>query len=83
MTQALELYRVYHAKIAECDRQIEALLEQFEDRSDGGSPATEFGRKRSQGNAPRFDIRRHLYRMTGGSDPDRRRGRFHGVEGGE
>ena len=65
MTEALELYRVYHARIAECDRQIGALLERFEDRSDGGSPATEFGRKRSQGNAARFDIRSHLYLMTG------------------
>ena len=64
LTQALELYRFYHAKIAECDREIAAQLEQFEDRSDGGSPA-ENGRRRSQGNAPRFDIRTHLYRMTG------------------
>ena len=63
LTQALELYRFYHAKIAECDREIEAQLERFEDHSDGGSPAVP-GR-RSQGNAPRFDIRAHLYRMTG------------------
>ena len=63
LTQALELYRFYHAKIAECDREIAAQLERFEDHSDGGSPAGK-GR-RSQGNAPRFDIRAHLYRMTG------------------
>ena len=63
LTQALELYRFYHDKIAECDREIEAHLERFEDRSDGGSPAGT-GR-RGQGNAPRFDIRTHLYRMTG------------------
>ena len=51
-------------KIHECDRGIEASLEQFEDRSDGGPlPAT--NRWRSQGNAPSFDIRTHLYRMTG------------------
>ena len=64
LTQALELYRFYQGKIAECDREIEAQLERFEDRSDGGSPADN-GRQRSQGNAPRFDIRTHLYRMTG------------------
>ena len=63
LTQALELYRFYHAKIAECDREIEAQLERFEDHSDGGSPAG--NGRRSQGNAPRFDIRAHLYRMTG------------------
>ena len=27
LTQALELYRVYQARIAECDREIEAQLE--------------------------------------------------------
>ena len=63
LTQALELYRFYHAKIAECDREIAAQLERFEDHSDGGSPAG--NGRRSQGNAPRFDIRAHLYRMTG------------------
>ena len=64
LTQALELYRMYHAKIDECDREIEAQLERFEDVTDGGSPAGN-GRRRSQGNAPSFDIRTHLYRMTG------------------
>ena len=63
LTQALELYRFYQGKIAECDLEIEAQLESFEDRSDGGSPAG--NGRRGQGNAPRFDIRTHLYRMTG------------------
>ena len=39
LTQALELYRFYQDKIAECDREIEAQLERFEDRSDGEPPA--------------------------------------------
>ncbi len=64
LTQALELYRFYHEKIAECDREIAAQLERFEDRSDGESSAPN-GKKRGQGNAPRFDIRTHLFRMTG------------------
>ena len=64
LTQALELYRFYQDKIAECDREIEAQLERFEDRSDGGSPAYN-GKKRDQGNAPPFDIRTHLFRMAG------------------
>ena len=63
LTQALELYQFYHDKIAGCDREIEAQLERFEDLSDSGSPAG--GGRRIQGNAPRFDIRTHLYRMTG------------------
>ena len=64
LSQALELYRTYHAKIDECDRKIEAQLERFNDVTDGGTPAGN-GRRRSQGNAPSFDIRTHLYRMTG------------------
>ena len=64
LTQALELYRVYQGKIAECDREIEAQLERFEDRSDGVPPAPN-GKKPHQGNAPRFDGRTHLYQMTG------------------
>ena len=63
LTQALELYRVYQGKIAECDRQIEDQLGSFEDRSDGPAPATD--RKRRQKNAPQFDVRSHLYRITG------------------
>ena len=65
LTQALELYRFYHAKIAECDREIETHLERFEDRSTGGPPAAKSGRKRIKGNAPRFDVWTHLNRMTG------------------
>ena len=65
LTQDLELYRGYQRKIAECDRKIELRLGRFDDRSDGGVPSDKPGRKRHQGNAPRFDVRSHLYRMTG------------------
>ena len=72
---------MYQAKITECDREIEAQLERFEDRSDGVPPAPN-GKKRNQKNAPRFDVQGQLYRMTGGGpDPDRRRGCVHGPEG--
>ena len=64
LAQAVELYRVYQGKIADCDREIEARLEQFEDRSDGEPPAPN-GKKRNQKNAPRFDVQSPLYRMTG------------------
>ena len=64
LTQALELYRAYQARIAECDREIEDQLERFEDRSDGEPPAPN-GKKRNQKNAPRFDVQGQLYRMTG------------------
>ena len=65
LTQALELYRVYQGKIAECDREIEAQLERFEDRGDGELPFRKSNRVKSQKNAPDFDVRSHLYRLTG------------------
>ena len=65
LAQALKLYRFYQDKIAECDREIEAQLERFEDHSHGDPPAAKSGRRRSKGNAPRFDVWTHLYRMAG------------------
>ena len=65
LTQALELHRVYQAKIAECDREIETQMARFDGRSGGAAPAEQPRRNRIQGNAPRFDVRGHLYRMTG------------------
>lgn len=65
LTQALELFRFYHAKIDECDRHIEGQLKRFEDVSGGDPLDSKSGNRRSKGNAPRFDVRNHLYRMTG------------------
>ena len=65
LTQALELYRVYQGKIAECDLEIEAQLERFEDRREDGPPAEKSNRKKKQKNEPDFDVRGHLLRMTG------------------
>ena len=64
LTQAVELYRVYQGKTAECDREIEAQLAGFEDRSDGEPPAPN-GKRGNQKNAPGFDVQSQLYRMTG------------------
>ena len=64
LTQDLELYREYQRKIAECDRKIELRLGRFDDRSDGGALANRRGANPRQSNAPRFDVRTHLYRMT-------------------
>ena len=46
------------------DVETEAQLERFEDPSEGRAP-TDHGHRRGQGNAPRFDVRTHLYRITG------------------
>ena len=65
LTQAPELYRVYRSKIVQCDREIEAQMGRFDDRSGGVPTGEQPRRNRVQGNAPRFDVRGHLYRMTG------------------
>ena len=66
LAQSVELYITYQDKIAGCDRQIEAVLATFDDRSEGPlQPKTEKRSRRSQGNAPAFDARTHLYRMAG------------------
>ena len=65
LTQALELYRTYQAKTAECDREIESHLASFEDISAGVPLDTKPGNRRRKGNAPRLDLRTYLYRMTG------------------
>ena len=65
LTQALELYRAYRRKIEECDQEIESQLGRFDDRSEGSMPAGKRGAKPRQGNAPKFDARTYLYRMTG------------------
>ena len=65
LTQALELYRVYQCKTAECDLVIEAQLEGFQDRREDPPPAGKSNRKKRQKNEPGFDVRSHLHRMTG------------------
>ena len=65
LTQALELYRTYQRKTDECDREIELQLDRFEDRSDGDVLTGRRGANPRQGNAPKFDVRTYLYRMTG------------------
>ena len=56
---------MYQSKIAECDREIEIQMGRFADCSGGAPPGEQPRRNRVQGNAPRFDVRGHLYRMTG------------------
>lgn len=65
LEQALSLWRGFQDKITECDRRIEACLKTFEDRSEGKElpkrPRTT-GRRH---NEPTFDLRTHLFRISG------------------
>ena len=65
LTQALELYWAYHGKIAEYDDEIEAQLERVDERGEGEPTAAKPRKNNNRGNAPRSDVRSHLYRMTG------------------
>ena len=67
LRQEVELYRVYQEKIAACDQQLRQHLESFQSTVDvqsqplGPKPK---GKKGSR-NAPQFDLRTELYRITG------------------
>ena len=65
LSQALELYRKYQAMTAQCDEHIQAQLAAFDDCSAGEPLPPRPGRKASQHNGPRFDLRTQLYRVTG------------------
>ena len=68
LQQELRLYEVYQKAIAECDHQIEQCLAQFSDQVDlAASPILppKYRRNQPQGNQPSFDLRTHLYRISG------------------
>jgi transposase len=63
LQQALELVEFYQRQINACDCQIEACLQQFEDRSPK-TPLTDRSRRRRRSGVG-FDARSYLYRITG------------------
>jgi len=66
LTQALELYDVYQAKVAACDKQIEAVLERLKQSA---VPPTEklpaARHKTRQPNGPAFEVRGALHAILG------------------
>ncbi len=65
LRQAVELFDVYQIKIADCDQTIERCLDGFADHSGGDTlPPGPRSSKRPR-NAPAFDARTHLHRLTG------------------
>jgi len=64
--QALALYDIYQSKISECDLQIRDHLGTFPNNVDPmEKPLTPRKSKRPKGNAPKFDLRDELYRISG------------------
>ena len=68
LQQELHLYEVFQAQIVTCDVQIEQCLNQFVDQVDLTTtplPPSKRRGKKQPGNAPNFDMRSHLYRISG------------------
>ncbi len=73
LKHSFELYEFYHQKIAECDAEIEALLEkqvEENERKDGEErPKLErTERKKQNKNCPKMDIEKLAFQLTGGID---------------
>jgi transposase len=64
LKQELSLYDTYQQQIQQCDQQIEQCLSEFDSQSDEPLPPRPKGKKPSR-NAPSFDLRSHLYRISG------------------
>ena len=78
LKQEVEMYDTYQQRIAECDRELEAHLKSFADKANSkeeqsgpesnqrqGKVGQNRNAKRAHGNAPRFDLRGELWRVSG------------------
>jgi transposase len=69
LQQEQDGYEFCQKQMAECDQRLQQYLQQQEDRSHGASLPQEKRkerlRKKKKGNAPQFDLRAELFRMTG------------------
>jgi hypothetical protein len=68
LQQELQFYELFQKAIAECDLQIEQCLAPFANQVElTVSPILppKYRRNQPQGNQPNFDLRTHLYRISG------------------
>ena len=68
LSQELQLYKSYQAQITAIDAQIEQCLANFAERVDVAAqplPKPKRRGKKQPGNAPQFDLRTYLYRLSG------------------
>ncbi|MFH0844112.1 MAG: IS110 family transposase [Pseudomonadota bacterium] len=66
LKQAVEAYEVYQRQIQDCDQEMEDCLDSLDCKVDDKTlPPPEGKALKPRGNAPHFDLRSHLYRVTG------------------
>jgi transposase len=70
LKQALQSYRNYRELIVECDKEIEAHLNEFDSRVDIDQspldpPSSKKTKKKPKANQPDFDLKTHMYRLLG------------------
>jgi transposase len=66
LKQAVEAYEIYQSQIRDCDREIEAHLAKLDSKVDDKNlPPSIKKNQKPKGNAPHFDLRGHLYRISG------------------
>ena len=68
LEQELQLYEMYQQQISQCDRQIEDYLNSFDsqiepEKFESGKKSSP--KKKCSGNEPAFNLRSHLYRISG------------------
>ena len=66
LQQAVELYEFYHRQIPAYDRQIEAHLQTFTDKSAGKVLAERPRKRKRRATEPRVEARAPLFRLSGG-----------------
>jgi hypothetical protein len=67
LTQSLELYDTYQAKMLDCDRKLESLITSLSDKG-AAKPVGKLSKPRvktKQANTPSFDVRAALYGVLG------------------
>jgi transposase len=66
LRQSLQNYRFYQRQITQCDQEIEAYLSTLDTHTDPTqTPLPPSKGNRPSANQPHFDLRTHLYRITG------------------
>src|SRR6202171_6872235 len=69
LKQEQDGYEFCQKQMAECDQRLHQYFKQREDRSAGANlpeeKRKERRRKKKKGNAPQFDLRTELFRLTG------------------